>query len=44
MNDNQRLKYQRIFLIIFGILFIFGLYPLSIQASGCILSVMCRRC
>jgi hypothetical protein len=28
MNEDQRLKYLRIFLIIFGIIFVFGLYPL----------------
>jgi uncharacterized SAM-binding protein YcdF (DUF218 family) len=28
MNEDQRLKYLRIFLVVFGILFVFGLYPL----------------
>jgi len=28
MKDEQRMKYLRIFLIIFGIIMVFGLYPL----------------
>ena len=28
MNDEQRVKYLRIFLIIFGLIFIFGVYPM----------------
>jgi hypothetical protein len=28
MNDEQRIKYLRIFLIIFGLIFIFGVYPM----------------